>query len=127
MTTTELSTCRRSLKNRLTELGNGGGKREALSIEDSPDELDRIQHAQERDFAIGTLDRGSKLLHEVQAALGRMDADSFGICLECENNISMKRLAAVPWTALCIGCQEVAESTAQESQNENRQSLLDAA
>lgn len=127
MTTTEFNTCRRSLRDRLTELGNGSGKREALSIEDSPDELDRIQHAQERDFAIGTLDRDSKLLHEVQAALGRMDADSFGICLECKNNISMKRLAAVPWTALCIDCQEVAERTAHESPNEYQQPLLSAA
>jgi DnaK suppressor protein len=127
MTTIEFSTFRRSLNNRQTELANGNSKCEALSVEDSPDELDRIQHAQEHDFAIGTLDRGSKLLREVQAALGRMDSGRFGICLDCEKDISMKRLAAVPWTALCIVCQEVAERRAEESQTEYEQPLLSAA
>jgi len=97
------------------------------AIETSPDDLDRIQHAQERDFAIGVLDRGSKRLHEVQAALSRIDAATFGICFDCGRDIGMKRLAAVPWTALCIVCQEAAERTVSESPDEYVQPLLNAA
>jgi DnaK suppressor protein len=126
MTKMQFRVFRRSLKKKQAELGNGNGKREALAIETSPDALDRIQHAQERDFAMGTLDRGSKQLHEVQAALGRIDASTFGVCFDCGSEISKKRLAAVPWSALCIVCQEATERTGSPSQ-EYEQPLLSAA
>jgi len=45
------------------------------------------------------LDRNCKMLREVRAALSRIDAGMFGICLGCYEDISMKRLAAMPWTA----------------------------
>jgi DnaK suppressor protein len=109
MTTTELNAFRRTLKNRQTELGNRNGNREALAIETSPDELDRIQHASDRDYALSNLERNSNRLREVRSALGRIDADTFGICIGCEESINPKRLAAVPWASFCIVCQEAAD------------------
>jgi len=121
----ELDEFRNTLKTRQAELGAGLRRREALAIETSADELDQIQHAQERDFAMGALDRESVRLREIRAALGRIDRGSFGICLNCEEEIGAKRLAAVPWTALCIACQEAAEQIANNSQDE--QPFLSAA
>ena len=113
MTKVELTRFRNALNKRRTELEHGNrGLAGNLSIDSSPDELDRIQHGQERDFAMGTLDRASKQLREVRAALDRMDTGTFGTCIECEEDIDLNRLAAVPWTALCIGCQEAAEQMA---------------
>lgn len=109
MTKNELNAFRKSLENQQTELGNGNKNREALAIETSPDDLDRIQHASERDYAMGYLERSSNRLREVQEALSRMDAGAFGICSGCEEDISPKRLAAVPWTSYCIVCQELAD------------------
>ncbi len=109
MTKTELSAFRRALRSRQTELGNRNGSREALAIETSPDELDRIQHASDRDFALSNLERNSHRLREVRAALRRVDADTFGICIGCEESINPKRLAAVPWASYCIVCQEAAD------------------
>ena len=109
MTKTELKTFRRALENRRTELGNGNRNREALAIETSPDELDRIQHATEREMAIDNLERQSNRLREVRAALRRIDAGTFGICVGCDENINPKRLAAVPWASSCIVCQEAAD------------------
>ena len=109
MTKTELKTFRRALENRRTELGNGNRNREALAIETSPDELDRIQHATEREMAIDNLERQSNRLREVRAALRRIDAGTFGICVGCEETINPKRLAAVPWASSCIVCQEAAD------------------
>jgi DnaK suppressor protein len=106
MTKTELNAFRRALENKQGELVNGNRNREALAIETSPDELDRIQHSQERELAIGNLDRNSTLLREVRAALGRIEADRFGICVGCEEPINPRRLAAVPWASSCIVCQE---------------------
>jgi DnaK suppressor protein len=110
MTKIELNEFRNVLKNRRTELENGNRGRGALAIETSPDELDRIQYGQERDLAIDVFDRNSKLLREVRAALGRIDAGTFGVCFHCEEDISKKRLAAVPWTASCIASQQAADS-----------------
>jgi DnaK suppressor protein len=109
MTKTELTTFRKALENKQTELANGNRNREALAIESSPDELDRIQNSQERELAIGTLDRNATLLREVRAALRRIDAGTFGICAGCEEDINVKRLNAIPWASLCIVCQEAAD------------------
>ena len=109
MTKTELNTFRRALETRQSELAKGNRNREALAIETSPDELDRIQNGQERELAIGALDRNATRMREVQAALRRMDAGAYGICTSCEEEISLKRLAAVPWASSCIVCQEAAD------------------
>src|SRR5215467_13994018 len=47
-----------------------------------------------------------KLLREIADALHRMDQGLYGICLECEEPISTKRLNAVPWARYCVSCQE---------------------
>jgi DnaK suppressor protein len=47
-----------------------------------------------------------KLLREIADALHRIDADTYGICPECEEAISPKRLDAVPWARYCVTCQE---------------------
>jgi len=109
MTKTELNAFRRALENRQAELGNANSNREALAMQPSPDELDRIQLASERDMAIGNLERGSSRLREVRAALRRIDAGTFGSCVECEADINPKRLAAIPWASSCIVCQEAAD------------------
>jgi DnaK suppressor protein len=127
MKTIELDGFRKTLKTRQAELSEGRHNREALAIETSADELDRIQQAQERDFAMGAIDRDSLRLREIRAALERIDSGSFGICLNCDEEIAAKRLAAVPWTALCIVCQEAAERIACDPQDEGDQALPNAA
>jgi DnaK suppressor protein len=39
-------------------------------------------------------------------ALKKIDDGTFGICEDCEEPISRKRLEARPETALCIRCKE---------------------
>jgi DnaK suppressor protein len=47
-----------------------------------------------------------KLLREISDALHRIEVNQYGICLECEEPISPKRLEAVPWARYCVTCQE---------------------
>jgi DnaK suppressor protein len=47
-----------------------------------------------------------KLLREISGALHRIENDTYGVCLECEEPISLKRLDAVPWARYCVACQE---------------------
>src|ERR1700683_576690 len=118
MKKSELQEFRKTLDTRLAELSEGRRNREALAIETSADELDRIQQAQERDLAVGALNRESLWLREVRAALGRIDSGSFGICLNCEEDIGARRLAAMPWAPLCIVCQEAADCRVSDFQED---------
>lgn len=43
-------------------------------------------------------------------ALERLDEGEYGVCEECGEPINPKRLAAVPWTDCCVGCQTERES-----------------
>jgi DnaK suppressor protein len=47
-----------------------------------------------------------KLLREIADALERIEQETYGVCLECEEPISAKRLEAVPWARYCVSCQE---------------------
>jgi len=47
-----------------------------------------------------------KLLREISGALHRIDGGTYGVCMECEEPISSKRLDAVPWARYCVSCQE---------------------
>lgn len=47
-----------------------------------------------------------KLLREIADALHRMDQGTYGICPECDEAITSKRLDAVPWARYCVTCQE---------------------
>ncbi len=127
MKTIELEHFRKILTIRQAELTDGRTNREAIAIETTADELDRIQQAQERDFAMGVIDRDSLRLREIRAALQRIDDGTFGMCLNCEEEIAAKRLAAVPWTALCIVCQEAAERISSDSEDHDEQQLPHAA
>lgn len=99
---------------RHAELEDAVRNREALAIDTSHDELDRVQQAAVREMAIDDLERQSDRLHEVQSALRRIDAGTFGACLDCEENISLKRLAALPWSPSCLTCQEAADQNSLE-------------
>jgi DnaK suppressor protein len=114
MTKSELNRFRQTLEAKHAELAAVLRRRDDIAIEKSPDAIDEVQRAAERELAIRNLDRESNLLRNVRAALRRIDEGTFGICGHCEEEISPKRLAAVPWAPFCIRCQEAADRSEQE-------------
>jgi DnaK suppressor protein len=96
------------------ELLHAGRKREGITIEKSADQMDEIQYALERDLAIHNVEHDFALLRDIRAAHGRIRDGSYGICIQCEEAISPKRLAALPWAARCIDCQEAADRNGVE-------------
>ena len=127
MIKSELNKYRKLLKAQQSELVHLVQNRDGIAIEKSPDSLDEVQHATERELAIRNLDRESNLLRNVRAALRRIEEGSFGVCLHCEEDISPKRLAAVPWTAFCIQCQEIADRSQGDSADNLDELLVNAA
>ncbi len=109
MTQTELNKYKAMLEAKQAELSAGLRNREDIAIEKTPDAIDEVQLAGERELAIRNLDRESNLLRNVKGALVRVADGSYGVCMHCEEDIKSKRLDAVPWTKYCIKCQEAAD------------------
>lgn len=124
MTKTDIAKYKTILEERQAELAGVLRNRDGITIEKSPDALDEVQNAAERELAIRNLDRESNLLRNVRAALRRIDDGTFGVCVHCEEEISPKRIAAVPWTPFCIGCQEQADRAQEEGNSETLEELL---
>jgi DnaK suppressor protein len=97
---------RKMLETKREELLAKTSDREEIRIEHAAEEFDRLQQQLNREVAIRNLDRESALLKQVQSALTRLDDETFGICLRCDEPIPEKRLKAVPWAAYCVPCQE---------------------
>ena len=91
MTKSELNKLKDTLEKKQAELLKVIVNREGIEIEKSPDALDEVQHAAERELAIRNLDRDSALLRNVRGALGRCADGSYGVCMHCEEDISPKR------------------------------------
>ena len=127
MTKAEINKYKDILETRQAELLEVLKNRDGITIEKSPDALDEVQNAAERELAIRNLDRESNLLRNVRAALRRIDEGEFGTCVHCEEEISPKRIAAVPWTPYCIACQEAADRAQQEGSEDFDELLTNAA
>jgi RNA polymerase-binding protein DksA len=61
----------------------------------------------EIDYTLG--DNAEQVLSEIDAALGRIDDRTYGICFNCGHEIPRERLEANPWASLCIDCKRRAE------------------
>jgi DnaK suppressor protein len=127
MTKSELNKHKSVLEAKRAELAHMLRNRDGIAIEKCPDSLDEVQYATERELAIRSLDRDSNLLRNVRAALDRIQEGSFGVCLHCDEDISPKRLAAVPSTAFCIVCQEIADGSQYDGAETLDELLITAA
>jgi len=70
------------------------------------DVADRSAAANEEEISIQLKQTDAKLLRAIEDALARAEGDAYGVCVDCEEEISSARLKAVPWTKVCIGCKE---------------------
>jgi DnaK suppressor protein len=109
MCKTDLKLLKATLEAKLAIIGTGSDKRADIVIQQAPDALDQTQYAAERDLTVSLLNRESQMSRRVKGALQRMEDSAYGICLSCEDPISPKRLQAVPWAELCLGCQTRAD------------------
>jgi DnaK suppressor protein len=64
----------------------------------------------ERETAATLSDHARRLLGEIDEALRRIDAGTYGTCTRCGKQIGFDRLDAVPAAALCLECKRRDES-----------------
>ena len=74
----------------------------------SEDSVAETTAERELEFALDA--RESAELDEVQAALDRLAAGRYGLCVDCGQAIAAQRLLATPEAARCIACQATQEA-----------------
>ena len=64
----------------------------------------------DQEFTLGLIENEQATLEQVQSALNRIDAGTFGRCEECHEPIAKPRLQALPYTKHCIQCARKLEN-----------------
>jgi RNA polymerase-binding transcription factor DksA len=96
---------RDSLHARLLELGarpHGDG----VEIELDENFADSAASTAERAEILALVGSLRDTLTDVDAALARIEAGTYGRCESCGNDIAPARLEALPHARLCISCQQ---------------------
>jgi len=96
---------RERLEHRLSDL-TGKARRNDLITEWSNEEMDQIQSRSELDLTVLFVNTDFQTKRAVETALALLDSGEYGTCQDCGTDINPNRLDAIPWTALCVGCQE---------------------
>lgn len=91
---------------KMNELASSQVGRADIAIEKTADEMDEIQRGAERALALDSMTRHWETSTLIAEALERIKNDTYGTCAECDEQISPRRLKAIPWARYCITCQE---------------------
>src|SRR5215203_3840704 len=77
-----------------------------LESDDLPDEMDLASSEYLQSFTFRLRGREKTFLQKIDHALEKIEAGTFGLCEQCGEPISPKRLEARLETTLCIRCKE---------------------
>ena len=98
------------LRREMTEMYEKDLKAGQSSTDEGTDDIvDRANNSYNRELMFALSDGERQQLVAVDAALDRIEAGTYGKCVNCGRDIGEKRLDAVPYARYCIDCQELAE------------------
>jgi DnaK suppressor protein len=103
----ELESMRAGLAGELRE-------RSGIVVEHAADPMDQILSIIDREYRLAYLQRTAERYRDISGALKRIEKGEYGICMECEERISPRRLEAIPWAAYCVSCQDRLERLREE-------------
>ena len=72
----------------------------------------------EEELSFALIQMQAETLMRVDAALARLEAGKYGICVECAARIAEGRLRALPFAVRCTGCEERIEETRLRSRQQ---------
>jgi DnaK suppressor protein len=81
------------------------------------DSVDQASADTDRGIAVQMRNRDRMVLRQIDEALRRIESGQFGLCVQCDEEISEARLLANPSSTLCIVCQSELESENQRFSN----------
>lgn len=96
---------RAQLRREIAEQGADPDSDEVSFVDDAGFS-DRSHSTQERSRLISVVHALRSNLIDVERALARIDAGTYGTCERCGKPIDPARLEARPWALLCIDCKQ---------------------
>jgi len=75
-------------------------------VDTANDEGDWAQIDISEDLSLQRLSAHRKLMYNLDEAIRKIDEGTYGICEDCGEEISEKRLLVLPAATLCVDCQE---------------------
>ena len=78
--------------------------------------LDAVESSEadiQDDIEFALIQMKSETLNKIEEALHRLEDGTFGYCFECGEEISERRLRALPFAVRCKNCEEARESAQQ--------------
>src|SRR6476660_6477116 len=81
---------------------------EGRTADDDPtvDLADKAANSYTKEFLFGQTNTDRTMLALIDDALKRIRTNTYGSCIECEEELQQKRLEAVPWARHCVSCAE---------------------
>ncbi len=86
--------------------------RDGIAIAETSEDTEKVRNLADREMEIARIDRATGNLKDILSALARVDDGSYGACIDCDEPIAPRRLAALPWASRCVACQEKADHRA---------------
>ena len=81
----------------------------SVDASETPDPVDLAVRNYSKNVMLAVSENESRQLLLINEALERIADDEYGVCQNCEQDITPKRLNAVPWARYCQSCQELLE------------------
>jgi DnaK suppressor protein len=75
----------------------------------SQDPADKASNSYTKELLFSQSTNERNTLKLIEEALDRLAEGTFGDCINCGEEITPKRLDAIPWAPHCIRCQELQE------------------
>jgi DnaK suppressor protein len=75
----------------------------------------------DREMGISLQEMRNRERQLIDDALDSLEEGSYGVCAECGNEISEKRLQALPFARLCVECKSKRELMEKIERSEQRQ------
>lgn len=66
----------------------------------------------DQEFTLGLIENEQETVSQINEALNRINAGTFGRCHECQSPIAKPRLQALPYARFCIECARRLENSA---------------
>jgi DnaK suppressor protein len=89
------------------------------TTEPSGDIYDISSNERDRELSYMLGDRERNKLREIDNAISKIEDGTYGICDECGEIISKKRLSVIPYSNLCIACKSKIEKEEKERLNDS--------
>jgi DnaK suppressor protein len=103
---TSLDALRADLRKQLEDLGAHPDDQDMEGGDLDFGFADSAQSTAERGKVLALVERLREQLKDVNHALDRIEAGTYGSCESCGNQIGAERLEALPYSALCVSCKQ---------------------